>query len=404
MTARGRAILALGLVVYVVAWVFGSKALYPVAAGLALAVALAVAWVRLSVRAPDVQRHGAGHDVVEGEDVRMDLVLRPTSALPPPTIVARERLGRLGEREVELVPVRRRRYAGGYELRGVPRGRYPFDTVRLSVEDAFGLARASLDVEAPQALLVYPRLVELDRLFTEGGSRLNDGRRLLLRRPSGFELHSVRDYEQGESLRRVHWPSTARRGQLMVKELEDAPRDEVAVLLDGDASSVAGEPPESSFDVAVRAAGSILQAQARRGRRCVLIVNSAVRETQTVASEGADWRRALELLAGCEATARTPAFALLEADGGAAARALELVVVTSRVDAPLVHRLVQRALSRRGASLVYVEPAGFAGVPPRPEPQLLRLQAAGVPVAVVRSGDDLAAALSGPRRVESARG
>jgi len=403
MTGRGRAIFALGLAVYVVAWVFGSRALYPVATGLVLAVAGAVAWVRLSPRAPEVHRHGGGRDVVEGEDVRLDLVVQWTSKLPPPTLVAREHLGRLGERTVELHPVGRRRHAGGYELRALPRGRYGFETVRLSIEDPFGLARSELEVEEPQALVVYPRLVELDRLFSEGGSRLNDGRRLLLRRPSGFELHSVRDHQQGESLRRVHWPSTARSGHLMVKELEDAPRDEVAVLLDGDAASVAGEAPDSTFDVAVRAAGSILRSHVQRGRRCVLIVNSAARETQPIASEGGDWRRALELLAGCEPTGRTPAFALLEASGGAAARSLELVVVTSRIDAPLVDRLVQRALSRRGVSLVHVEPASFAGAEPRPEPLLLRLQAAGVPVAVVRRGDDLAAALGGSPATEAAR-
>lgn len=401
MTARGRAILSLGLLVYVVAWLFGSRALYPVAAGLALAVALAVGWVRLSLRNPEVHRHGAGRDVLEGEDVRIDLVFERNGVLPPPTLVARDVLGRLGERRVELVPAGRGRHAGGYDLRAVPRGRYPFETVRMSVEDPFALAEASLDVREPQALVVYPRLVSLDRLFWEGGSRLNDGRRLLLRRPSGFELHSVRDYEQGESLRRVHWRSTARRGHLMVKELEDAPRDEIAVLLDGDAQAVVGEPPESTFDVAVRTAGSILLAQVQRGRRCVLVVNSAARETQAIGSAGSEWRRALEVLAAAEPTARTPAFALLDAGGGAAARSLELVVVTSRIDAPLVDRLVQRAFSRRGVALVHVDPAGFVGAPPSPQPGFLRLQAAGVPVSVVRRGDDLATALSARREREA---
>jgi len=59
LTPRGRAVLALGLVVYVVAWVFGARALYPVATGLVLAVALAVGWVRLSAAPPHVRRHGA---------------------------------------------------------------------------------------------------------------------------------------------------------------------------------------------------------------------------------------------------------------------------------------------------------------------------------------------------------
>jgi uncharacterized protein (DUF58 family) len=383
MTKRGRSVLALGVAAYLAAWIFGSRPLYPVAAGLVLAVLLAVAWVRLSARPPRVHRHGAARDVLEGDDVRIDLVVETVGAVAPPTLVAHERPGRLAERRVELFRVGRRRFAGGYQLRAVPRGRYAFDTIRLTVEDPFALAHGELTQGEPQALVVYPRLVRLERLFSEGGAHAQDGKRLLLRRPSGFELHSVREYVDGESLRTVHWPSTARRGALMVKELEDAPRDEVAVLLDGDATVGTA----ASFDVAVRAAGSIVDAHLHRGRRCVLVVNSATREVQAVVGES-DRRRALEVLAGAERDAPTPAFALLQADGGIAARALELVVVTSRVDVPLVDRLVQRALSRRGASLVYVE------AEPGPVPQLLRLQAAGIPVAVVRAGDDLVHALS----------
>ena len=150
-------------------------------------------------------------------------------------------------------------------------GRYAVEEARAAIEDPFGLARAEVELPAGGALVVYPRLVALDRLFSESGAHAQDGRRLLLRRPSGFDLHSVREYERGESLRKVHWPTTARRGQLMVKELEDAPRDEIAVVLDADAGAVAGE----SFDVQVRAAGSILRAHAAHGRRAVLALNTA---------------------------------------------------------------------------------------------------------------------------------
>jgi uncharacterized protein (DUF58 family) len=368
MTPRGRAVLALGLLVYVVAWVFGSRALYPVSGGLLVAVGVAVFWVRLSARRPNVRRRGPGHDVFEGDDVRMELDVVATSVVPPPSLVAVEQTAKLGERVVELD----RRGHGRYELAAVPRGRYRFDPVRVRIEDPFALARAVLTVGEEQALVVYPRLVELERLFSEGGSHAQEGRRLLLRRPSGFDLHSVREYQRGESLRNVHWRSTARRGALMVKELEDAPRDEVCVVLDG--------VPER-FDIAVRAAGSILQAHVRRARRCVLVVNSAAREVQPAT----DWRRTLEVLAAAEPTATAPVFALLEGGGSPATRALELVVVTSRLDRALADRLVQRALSRRGVSLVYLGPK---------EPLLLRLQAAGIPVAVIATGADLGSALS----------
>jgi uncharacterized protein (DUF58 family) len=188
----------------------------------------------------------------------------------------------------------------------------------------------------------------------------------------------------------------------MVKELEDSPRDEVAVLLDGDPEGVAGSPPDSSFDAAVRVTGSILRAQVRGGRRCVLLLNTAGRETQAVTSEGPEWQRALELLAAAEPDARGPATALLRSADGPAARSLELVVVTSRIDASLVDRLLERALTRRPVALVHVEPQSFVGGTRRPEPALLRLQAAGVPIAVVRQGDDLAAVLNRARAAEVA--
>jgi hypothetical protein len=106
---------------------------------------------------------------------------------------------------------------------------------------------------------------------------------------------------------------------------------------------------------------------------------------QPIASPG-EWHRAYELLAAVEPDGRTPLHALLQLEAGVAARALELVVVTSSVEAPLADRPVQRMLSRRGSSLVYIGSAR--------EPQLLRLQTAGIPVAVLKPGDDLAAALS----------
>ena len=234
--------------------------------------------MRITLRQPHVSRRWGKEDLLERDDVRIELELEREPGVPLPSVVAYERIGRLGEREVELRLDGRARHEGSYRLDDVPRGRHRFEPVRLSIADPFGLAEARLTLDDRQTLVVYPRLVELERLFFDGGAGPEHGRRLLLRRPVGFDLHSVRDYQQGESLRRVHWPSTARRGSLMVKELEDSPRDEVAVLLDGDPGGVTGSPPDSSFDVAVRAAGSILRAQVRSGRRCVLLLNNAARD------------------------------------------------------------------------------------------------------------------------------
>jgi uncharacterized protein (DUF58 family) len=180
----------------------------------------------------------------------------------------------------------------------------------------------------------------------------------------------------------------------MVKELEDAPRDEVAVLLDASASVVAGTPPDSSFDAQVRAAGSILQAHVARGRRAALVVNDAALQSVRVASSDGEWRRALELLAAVEPNGMTPLAALLSDEAATAARARELIVVAADLSRTLVDRLIQRVLARRASSLVYVDAASFGGAGARREPALLRLEAAGVPLAVVRRGDDLAVVLA----------
>ena len=401
LTDRGRAVLALGGVAYLAAWAFGSTPMYPIALGLVLAVAGAAMWVRLLARPVGLRRSLGGHQYLAGDDVSVGLELDLEGRLPAASIVVAERIARLGERETPLTR-RGRCLRGGYVLPAVPRGRYPFEAAEVVLEDPFGLERAVVALPHAESLLVYPRLVDLDALFSETGAHTPEGRRLLLRRPSGFDFHSVREYEPGESLRKVHWPTTARRGQLMVKELEDAPRDEAAVLLDADKTVVVGEPPDSTFELQVRAAGSIVAAHARRGRRASLVVNGRGPLHQRVHSFDGDWTAALELLAAVEPDGHMPVAALLADESNPASRALELTVVTALLSPRLVERLLQRALARHGAVLVYVDPASFNGhdrIGTDTTAQLLRLERAGVPVAVLRRGDDLAEKLGGGKAV-----
>ena len=397
LTDRGRWILALGGGIYLAAWALGSKALYPVAIGLVLAVLAAALWVRLLKRPMTLRRNLGRAERLAGEDVAVELELDTEGLAPSGTLVLRERVARLGERETPLVQ-RHGRLRGRYLLRRVPRGRYPIEETQVVIEDPFGLERVVVDIAASASILVYPRLVDVDRLFSESGARTPEGRRLLMRRPSGFDLHSVRDYQQGESLRRVHWPTTARRGHLMVKELEDSPRDETAVLLDADAGVVVGEPHDSSFELAVRAAGSVVKSHAARGRRAALVVNSLRPIYQRVHSFDGDWHRALEILAAVEPDGRTPVANLLADEAGPASRAIELTVVTSSLSPRLVERLAHRAMAHHGATLVYVDASSFAKggaeTPTAIDAQILRLERAGVPVLVLRHGDDLAAKLS----------
>jgi uncharacterized protein (DUF58 family) len=403
VTLRGRLLLLLAAVTYVAAWAFGSRALYPVAVGLSLAVLLAWAWARALRRPMRIERRTGHTDHFEGADVLVEVELVPETALVPSAVLLVERIGRLGERSTVLER-HGHKLGARYVLQALPRGRYTFTEARAVLDDPFGLERVEQPLPGEGTLLVYPRLVELDGLFTQG-IEAHQGRRLALWRPAGFDLHSVREYQEGESLRKVHWPTTARRGELMVKDFDDAARDEIAVILDAQAGVEVGKAPHSSFELLVRSAGSILQAHVRAGRRSVFIVNGSRRAVQEVHTHGTEWRQALELLAAVEPDGAEPLANLLADEGSPAARALELIVVTSTMTAALVDRLAQRARARRRVALVFVDPASFA-TPPRTttEPLLLRLQAAGLPVAVLRAGADLAEVLGAPAREGVAHG
>jgi uncharacterized protein (DUF58 family) len=384
MTDRGRAVAVLATATYLAAWAFGTRALYPAAVGLALALGVGWGWIRL-LRRPITLRRGLGAaEHFEGDDVPvlLEASVRPPS---PRSLNAVDVVDRLGERRVRLG-----RHGGAllgrYVLPRVSRGRYRFLGARTVIEDPFGLYLAESEASGEATLLVYPRLVEVDRLFSEGGGAAQEGGRMLMRRTSGFDLHSVRDYQEGESLRKVHWRTTARRGQLMVKELEDTPHDEVAVLLDADARSAVGD----SFDLQVRAAGSILRVHALRGRRALLAVTTSPPEYRRVTSFDGEWQLARELLASVEPTGAERVEAFLARDSSPAAQAVELVVVTAALSARLADALVDRTLAYRPASLVLVR----ANEEPVRDPLLLRLQAGGVPLTVLQPGDDLRAKLS----------
>jgi uncharacterized protein (DUF58 family) len=399
MTRLGGA-LVLGLVVTVSALAFGSRPLGVAGLGLLFAAGAARAWRGAVRERVTVVQAADPAPAVEGTRVRLEIEARRGSRMPVAAAAVRGSLGRLGEYECRLGG-HGRTLTGTVDLGRLPRGRFRVSDARLELADVLGLETVSLPIDGVAAVLVHPRLVELEALFSEAGRRGGDGRRLLLRRTAGFDFHSVREYEQGESLRRVHWPTTARRGQLMVKELDDAPRDAVVVVLDCDPSGAVGTSPDSSFDTAVRAAASILRVYAARGRRATLVATGSGGIVDVCSL--ADFGDALDALAAVEADAAFPLARALGHEQAPAARAGELVIVTATLD-PTSLGAVLVSAARRLVSVVWVDAPSFAERPTRAVPGLLRLSAAGVPVAVVRRGDDLAAALDAPRPEVAAHG
>jgi uncharacterized protein (DUF58 family) len=308
------------------------------------------------------------------------------------TPVWRDHVGALGERSAPVGADGR----AALVLLDVPRGRYRLDPGCLVATDPLGLDRAEIAVDRASVLTVRPLVPELRTLFTDTGTWGDGGRRALARRASGLEPHGVREYLEGEPLRAVHWPTSARRGELMVRELEDAPRESVAVVLDVDAGSIAGPPGASSLDDAVRAAAGLVRAHAQRSRHVLLVIGAPEPVVLRVRSMGRDWELALDSLAAAEPCRETSLGELL-APRSIVGAVPELAVVTGRPES-VADALVARVAVGRSSALVAVDAPTYAGGPPaRPLPALLRLAGAGVALAVLRRGTPLPEALGSLR-------
>jgi uncharacterized protein (DUF58 family) len=384
--------LGLGAVALAAAVASGSRPLGVVGVGFLLAAGLTWLWTWLAEGPVRLKLEAHPAPAIEGDRVRIVAEVRRPSRVPVGSMAVRSTIGQLGTR-VWTLRGKGRVSRSEVDLGPLPRGVFALSEPEVIVGDLLGLVtvRPAVSSES-RSLIVRPRLAALDGLFSEAGRLGRDGRKLLLRRSAGFDFHSVRDYEQGESLRRVHWPTSARRGQLMVKELEESADDGVLVLLDCDPAGAVGIPPDSSFDAAVRAAGSVLQAHAERGRATALTQTSGGDAAVSVRTGHNDLDAALYALA---ATSPDAACGLARYLGGRTSlpAGAEVTIVTAAVD-PAAFTAVLGLTAHRLVSLVWVDAASFASRPTRAEPGVLRLAAHGVPTAVLRRGDDLAAVLS----------
>jgi uncharacterized protein (DUF58 family) len=382
---------ALAACVLAGAWLVGSTALAMMGVGLGLAAAAVAAWRRLVVRGLAVERRPLDGAPVEGEPLALEATVHGHRRLFG-RLVWEESVEGLGRRAAPVTADGRARLV----FDAVPRGRFRLEHGRLIAGDPLGLGRAEIVPGRASCLTVRPRVPELHSLFTDTGAWGDGGRRALARRASGLEPHGVREYLEGEPLRAVHWPTSARRGELMVRELEDAPRESIAVVLDVEASSIAGPRGDSSLDDAVRAAAGLLRTHALRSRQVLLVIGAPEPVLQRVRGIGLDWELALDALAAAQPAPGT-ALRELVAPQSAVGGVPELVVVTGRPDV-VADALVTRVAVGRSSALVAVDAPTYAGRPPaRTSPTLLRLAGAGVAVAVLRHGASLPDALGGLR-------
>lgn len=388
MRRRSSWAVALGAVALVLSWLFGSIPAAVIGVGLALAGIGARCWARLAAGSLVLERRVLPGERIEGADVVVEVRVAHRRRLLGGAMTVGQALGGVVQ-ECRLPAAR-----AVLTFEGLPRGRHHLEPLIATLIDPLGLERVEHRLDEPTAVLVRPRLPVLGDLFSARGARETGSARAGPRRPTGFEIHAVREYGPGDPLRSVHWPSTARRGSLMVKEPADAPREDVVIVLDQDPACVAGPSGESSFDAAVRASGALAQAHLASGRRVTLVGTARGIGTVHLRGLGPEWEDALDLLAAVEPDVGARLDHVLSGRDRAVGHAREVAVVTA-VPERAGGALDALRRAGRSVSLVLVASETFAGAPERlPRPEVLRAAARGVAVAVVRAGVPLEVSLA----------
>jgi uncharacterized protein (DUF58 family) len=292
------------------------------------------------------------------------------------------------------------------------RGVFPLGPTVLYSGDLFGLFPHSRPIPADDSLLVYPLMVDIQSFPNPAG--LLPGGESLRRRTNQITANAsgVREYLPGDPLNRIHWLSTARREQFMVKEFELDPLAEIWIYLDAEQSVQAALPypiqelnilsfwkqtpkitlPPSTEEYAVTIAASLSRHFLRQGRSVGLV--SAGKHLTLLPSDrgGRQLGKILEALALSRAEGILPIRGLLEAQSKHAPRGSTMILISPTVKVEFA--FVVEFLIRRGLRpvVILLDTVSFGG----PSGSALlaeKIRGLGIPVRLVPNGASLETAL-----------
>jgi uncharacterized protein (DUF58 family) len=214
------------------------------------------------------------------------------------------------------------------------RGKYAFGSLELTTRAPFGLLERGETIIRPAQVVVYPAIGRLERRWHQiqrQSTQTTRGRRHD-RTAQQQEYHGLREYRAGDSMRWIHWRTTARLGYPMVKEFEQQNDQEMAVLLDPwvPRSRVTPEQREA-LEAAIRFAATVCFETCRRsGRRLLLGWTGSTPGVREGAASVKLLHEMLESLAVLQGSADGQLSALFDALPPAALREALLVIVSTR--------------------------------------------------------------------------
>ncbi|GAA1961447.1 DUF58 domain-containing protein [Nocardioides panacihumi] len=268
LTLRGRAFLAAGTSAVVCAVLLGQSTLVRVGVllvALPLVTAYAVGRARYKL---SLVRSVSPQVVPAGQPARVRLTLRNDGRMPTGALRIEEHVPyALGGRPRFVVEGIEHGWRGSveYPVRAETRGRYELGPMTVRVGDPFGLVELARAFRTTTPLVVTPRTVALAPIPLTGSLTGSGDQRPRAFAGGSAEDVTVREYRRGDDLRRVHWRSSARIGELMVRREEQPWQTRATVFLDNRIGAHRGEGLASSLETAVSVAASVAMHLAGRG-------------------------------------------------------------------------------------------------------------------------------------------
>jgi uncharacterized protein (DUF58 family) len=268
-TKRGILLALTGLSVWVVGRIFGSQAAEQIGFAFITLVVVAIAVVRLGGRIPRITRRITPERGRAHAPITVALQIHNDSRGTTPLLMLEDRIPTgLTSRARFVVPGIE---SGGHrevalQLRPEQRGRYEIGPLEAELSDPFGLARARSQALGTSSFLVHPRVEHLV-LPRDFGERRTVARATIRQPtgPRGEDFYTIREYAEGDDLRKVHWASTAKRGKVMIRHEETPWHTRATIVLDDRRSSYGSISQQAAFERAVSATASLADLYARAG-------------------------------------------------------------------------------------------------------------------------------------------
>ncbi|GAA4625197.1 DUF58 domain-containing protein [Actinoallomurus vinaceus] len=260
LTTRGRSFMAAGITAIVCSFVLGERDLLRaglLVLSLPLLSVLVVSRTRYRLTC---SRRASPARFPAGQEAQVHVLLENVSRLPTGILLLEDQVPyTLGGRARFVIdriePHGAREMA--YRVRADVRGRYRVGPLTVRLADPFGLVELARSFSAADAITVTPPIVPLPPGRLTGSWTGGGESRARMVASAGEDDVAPREYRHGDDLRRVHWRSTARRGELMVRREEQQWQTSATLFLDTRRTAHWGDGPGATFEQAVSAAASI---------------------------------------------------------------------------------------------------------------------------------------------------